>query len=394
MCANLLKREDGKLKKPGRVLAGMETQRKLRRKKFEIRFRDLIEDGIAADGLKAKTRPSKKLGIYELTGKGTGLLRIHFRIEGHGPKRLNTMDVYRAVRQSRHIQEGYVQELKKNDALLWKVGKENLIIAAESMNEKAVETAIGNLQEVYDSLKGLRVPKKKFSRKQLADAIKLLREALEDKRINMQKVNWACTKLVSFRVRYGNWRDEEIRKTSEYSKLREYALRKLRDDALLRNISNWVRYLGKEKRGFQMKTLWKRDLEFSDKLEVFTNGKKIDPEKFDKVAEELFAEGYNIRRLHRAQTALILKNQRIARREIKEYVILLRVKNPFYAAREMEKESDKYCQKAAEYLKAAAKLIERNVFNRAVYCFEKAAAEIRMEPKPQTSLDYPPQFRQ
>jgi len=389
MCANSLQG-----KNPGRVLAGMETQRKLRRKKFGIHFKDLIEDGIAADGSKAMTRPLKKLGIYEPLGKGTGLLRIHFRVEGHGPKRLNTMDAYRAVRQSRHIQEGYVEELKKNDALLWKVGKENLIIAAESMDEKAVKTAIGNLQVVYDSLKRFRVPVKKFSRGQLSDAIGLLREALEEKRINAQKVNWACTKLVSFRVRYGNWRDEEIRKTDEYSKLREYALRKLRDEALLGNISNWVRYLSMEKRGFRMKALWKRDLEFSDRLEPFANGRKIDSEKFDRVVEELYNAGYNIKRLHRAQTALILKDGGRARREIKEYVILLRVKNPLYAAREMEKESDGYCQKVADYLKTAAKLVQRNVFNRAVYCFEKAAAGIRRDPKPQTSLGYPPQFQQ
>ncbi len=389
MCANAL---DGK--KPGRVAAGMETQRKLKRKGFRPEFKDLVEEGIAPDGSKIRTRPMKKLGIYEPLGKKNGLLRIHFRVGGHGPKRINTMDVFRAVRQANHIQEGYLEEIRKNDAMLWRIGKENLIIAAESMDEKTIRGTIENLQEVFDSLKGLRVPEKKFSKKQLGDSIALLREALEEKRINMQKVNWACTKLFSFRIRYGNWRDREIVAISEYSKLRGYALRRMRDEWLLENISNWVRYLGEEKGGFRMKALWKRDLAFSDKLEYFANGKKIDSVNFDKVVEGLFTGGYNIRRLHRAQTALIIKDDRRARREIKEYVVLLRVRNPLYAAREMEKETDEYYQKAADYLKTALKLIERNVFHRAVYCFEKAAEEIKKGPKPQKSLDFPSQFRQ
>ena len=398
MCAKNLRE-----KKPGRVAAGMEMQRKLRRKKIRPEFKDLIVEGIASDGSKAMTRPDKKLGIYMPFGERFGILRIHFRIDGHGPKRVNTMDPYRAVRQSRHIPEKYISEIEKNDAMLWAIGKgnitiageatgektiENLQVAAEMMDGEKIEKAVKSLQKIHGSLKGLKVSKKKFSKAQLGTAIKLLNEALEEDPINVQKTIWACTKLFSFRTRYGDWRDREIAYTSAYSDLRGYALRRIRDELLLGYVSDWIRYLENENRGFQMRGLWTRDLAHSDKLEkLIHNGKKVSYGQLGEVTEEFYNDDYNIGKLQRAYTQLVLGNQRMGRRLIREYMLALQVRNPLYAAREMEKETDEYYQKAKKYLISAADLISKKVFSRAVKCLKIAADEIRL--KPQTSLHFP-----
>lgn len=386
MCAKTLRE-----KSPGRVAAGMETQRKLRRKKIQPRFKDLIVEGIASDGSKAMTRPLKKLGIYKPFGDRFGILRIHFRVDGRGPKRVNTMDPYRAVRQSKHIPEKYIDELKTNDTLLWKIGKENLVIAAESMDEKEMLNTVANLQKVHNSLKRLKVPKKKFSKAQLTTAIKLLNEALEENPINVQKTIWACTKLFSFRTRYGDWRDEEIINTSAYSELKGYALRKIRDELLLGYISDWIRYIEGENRNFEIKGLWSKDLKFSDRLErLVDNGKKVNPDTLGDMTREFYDAGYRLAKLNRAYEHTIWGNQRLAKRLIREYMLALRVRNPLYVAREMEKEEDGYYHKAKDYLTSAADLIRKNVFHRATVCFRDAAEEIKKRRlKPQTSLAFP-----
>jgi len=123
--------------------------------------------------------------------------------------------------------------------------------------------------------------------------------------------------------------------------------------------------------------------------------RKIKLEKVEKISEELFDVGYNINRMNRAQTALIVGNEKEAKKIMREYMLLLRVKNPLHAAREMEKETDGYYHKATEYFEEAAKLINKNVYDRAIYCLKKAGEEIKKRKlKPQTSLGFPSAFQE
>ena len=174
--------------------------------------------------------------------------------------------------------------------------------------------------------------------------------------------------------------------------MRSYALRKIRDELLVGYISDWVRYLEKENRGFQMRGLWIRDLEYSDKLEkLIEKSRKVNPEHLEDMMKEFYDAEYNIRKLNRAYEQLVWGNQRMGRRLIREYMLALRVRNPLYAAREMEKETDEYYQKAKKYLISAADLINKKVFARVVQCFRVAASEVKF--RPQTSLHFPSQSR-
>lgn len=386
MCATTRGRE--RQPDPRRSAGATEGWRKRKRRGFKPQFSGLFVEGIAGDGSKAMTKELGKLGIYK---KYSGVVSIHFRRNEKGPKTIVITDIYHAVRMTKHIEEGYLEELEKNDRILKSIAVENLKLAFGKKGRKDIGETMEKIREVLKSLRRIRIPKKVFSREQLKYALSYLEDAIKEKnKIDGRKVGMACAKLASFRKRYGEWRDREAIAISEYSKIRGYALRNLRDQWILYNISNWLRYLGKEKRGFQMKALWSRDLKFSDKLEkLLESGKKIKPEKLGEISEELYNKGYNKSKIDRAYTALIWKDEKGARRLIREYMLLLRVRNPLYAAREMENETDKYYEKAADYLKTAATLIQRNVFQRAVYCFEKAAEEVERKPKPQTSFDFP-----
>jgi len=383
MCASEQKKD------PKRSAAAMETWRRRRRAAVVPNFSGLIVEGIAGDGSKAMTKELGRLGIYR---KCDGILSIHFRRDRKGPKTAIVTDVYRAVRMTKHIEEGYLKELEKNDRVLKSISVENLKLAYGKKGGEEIRETIENIKCVLKSIRRIRVPKKTFSRDQLKYAISYLEDAIKEQdKIDGRKISMACAKLVSFRTRFGNWRDKEVVAIKEYSKIRGFALRGLRDAWILRNISNWTRYLEKEKRCFQMKALWLRDLKFSDKLEKLVESKrKISLEKVGEINRELYDAGYNKNRIDKAYTALIAGNEKEARKLLREYILLLRVRNPIYAAKEMENETDTYYIKAAEYLKTAATLISRNVFSRAVYCFEKAGEEIRNRGiKPQTSLTFP-----
>jgi hypothetical protein len=384
-------------KNPKRSAAAMEMWRKRKRAGFKPGFSGLIAEGIASDGSMAMTRETSRLGIYE---PYRGITRIHFRVAEKGPRKSVTTDVYHAVRMTKHIEESYIGELEKNDAILRSISIENLKLATGQKGREDIEKAIENIKAVLKSLTKIRTPKKTFSREQLKRAISYLEDAIKDRdRINGQKISIACTKLVSFRTRYGNWRDREIEAMKEYSRLRGYALRKMRDEWLLSNISNWVRYLGRERKGFQMKSLWLRDMNFSNKLEkLLENKKKMKLEALEKISEELYnagrkdGAGYNIRKMHRAQEALIAGDEKKARRLVREYMLLLRVRNPFYVAREMGNETDTYYHIASKKLKGAARTIENEAFNVAVERLDQAAEEIRRRvPTPQTSFGFPSQ---
>lgn len=392
MCATV--REEKKKPSPRRSAAAMEVWRKRRRAGVVPKFSGLQGEGIDKEGNRVLTRRLNSMGIYE---PYKGVVRVHFRRNGRGPKTIVITDVYHAVRMTKHIEEGYVKELDKNDRILKSISIENLKLARGGKNREGIEEAIRNIKIILKSLKGIRIPKKTFSREQLKYAISYLEDAIKDEdRIDGRKIGMACAKIVSFRTRYGNWRDREVIAIKEYSNLRGYGLRKLRDERVLFNVSNWMRYLNKEKKGFQMRALWLRDLKFSDELEkLVENKRKMKPEKLGEISKKLFDAGYNNKKIDRAYEALIWRDEKKARKLVKEYMLLLRVRNPLYIAREMEKETDKYYHKAAGYLKSAAKLIERKIFNRAVYCFEKAAEGITERgPKSQTSLNFPSQSQQ
>ncbi len=393
MCATTGSREQKK-PNPNRSAAASEVWRKRRRAGIVPRFGGLMVEGIAEDGSKAMTRDLGRLGVYK---KYSGVVSIHFRRKEKGPKTVVVTDIYHAVRMSKHIEKGYIGELDKNDKILKSIAVENLKLAYGKKGRTDIEEAIRNIKKVLKSIRGIRVPKKVFSREQAKAAISYLEDAVKEQdKIDGRKVGMACAKLVSFRKRYGEWRDNEVLAIKEYSRIRGCALRKLRDEWILFNIGNWVRYLGEEKRGFQMKALWVRDLKFSDNLEKLVESKKkIKLEKVEEISEELFNAGYNIKRMHRAQVVLIVGNRKEAKKIMREYMLLLRVKNPLYAAREMEKETDGYYHKATEYLEEAAKLINKNLYDRAIYCLKKAGEEIKKRKlKPQTSLGFPSAFQE
>ena len=389
MCANTIKG-----KSVGRMLAGSESHRKMKRKKIKPVFKDLTEEGKAADGTKAMTRPLGKLGISQPYGKRFGILKIRFRREEHKPKKTTLTDIFNGVRQSEHIPENYTKELSKNDAILWSIGIENLKTAAESMDGKTIGDAIENLRKVFKSLGRIKVEKKKFSRKQLEETIALLGKALEKEEIDTGRVNWACTKLMSFRTRFGNWRDKEIVYTSEYSKLRGYALRKLRDDVLLGYVEDWKRYLADKELKYKMKALWKKDLRLYDVLEELIANSVINRDKLREIFEKYDPEPmepkrrYNMNKLKNAYVELLSGNDEKAEKIIHEYARVIIVRNPLYAAKEMEKEEDEYYHKIAYNIREAAKKIIDKIPDAAVRFLEIAKKEIE-NPTLQKSLSFP-----
>jgi len=373
---------------PARVAGWMEGVRKRKRAAFKPEYKGLFEEGIDSKGNSVLTRRLNSLGVYE---PYTGLVKVCFRRKEGGPRTIVRTDVYRAVRMTKHIEENYEKELEKNDNILREVARRNVELARGGVDRDEIKRIIKNLKIVIDSLKGIKVPTKTFSKNQLIGAVRLLEESINTAdKIDMQKVTWACAKIVSFRTRYGNWRDKEIVMLRKYSELREYALRRLRDERLLENIARWVRYLEAEKRGFQMCSLWKRDMKFSEEITKVVDSKELSLEKINNLREALSAAGYKIRKIDRAYEALASNGARKAERELKDYAILLRVRNPFCIAEEMKKETDEYYYKAAAYLKTGAELIEKSVFDRAAYCFKEAAEEIkRRKAIPQMSLSFP-----
>jgi len=242
MCATTQNREQKK-PNPNRSAATSEVWRKKKRAGMVPRFGGLLTEGIAEDGSKVMTKDLGKLGVYK---KYSGVLSIHFRRNEKGPKTVVVTDIYHAVRMTKHIEEGYVEELDKNDKILKSIAVENLKLAHGKKGRKEIEEAIGNIKKVLKSIGRIRVPKKVFSREQAKYAISYLEDSIKDsENIDQQKVIWACTKLVSFRTRYGKWRDKEVIAMKEYSKIRGYALRNVRDRWILFNIGNWIKYLGK-----------------------------------------------------------------------------------------------------------------------------------------------------
>ncbi|NYZ76947.1 hypothetical protein H0O02_01375 [Candidatus Micrarchaeota archaeon] len=417
MCAEFQNSE--RKKHPGRVVGGMETWRRRKRAAIKPQFGGLEEEGIDREGNSIGTRSMEAMGIYE---PHRGTVTINFRRNGYGPRTVSTTDVYKSIRQTKHIEEWYIGELEKNDRTLQSIGTEVFRVRNNPDDRPAIEEAIGKMTEALKSLGKLRAEKKRLSLDELRWAVRNLQDAIKDEgRINGQKLADAFEKYVLFRKMFGPWRDTEVVHTKEYSKLRGYALRKLRDEWLLENTANWIRYLEKEKRGFPMKALWARDLEFSGKLEKLLEHQRIHPEELAEIKENLAEAGYRVRKLDDAEELLwkiedmkeilsaigyrarktdgeykqTAKRKKEARRQIKDYVLLLRVRNPLYAAEEMKKESDDYCQKAARHLDGAAILINRNRFDVAVERFRQAEDEIRKKgTTPQMSLGFPSQSQQ
>lgn len=131
-------------------------------------------------------------------------------------------------------------------------------------------------------------------------------------------------------------------------------------------------------------------MRFSDEITRFVDAKELSLEKINNLREALSAAGYKVRKIDRAYEALASNDAKKAEKELKDYAILLRVRNPFYVAEEMKKETDEYYHKAAAYLRTGAELIEKSVFDRAAYCFKEAAEEIKKRKIiPQMSLSFP-----
>ncbi|MFA5077465.1 MAG: hypothetical protein WC488_03490 [Candidatus Micrarchaeia archaeon] len=266
--------------------------------------------GKDAEGKFRITTVPEKLGIRKLGLLEPGVVEVDFYSvrEGRRAKRIVVTDLFRAVRMLKHVCDSAEAEFKKRDNILGEIENANARLAQnwKKLGESEYREIEGQVGKILDAISNDVAMSKKLGREKLEGAVKLLVEGKNEANLfnKHAKLAGACAKLVGFRNRYGRWRDWENSGVIGYNRLREWALRKERDEmvkARLRIISKEMKKDNYDK-GFAIRNLWMRDCMFvgriEDAVKVLRRGNGVDilaAERMRKLSEKLYLLGIHIK---------------------------------------------------------------------------------------------------
>lgn len=207
--------------------------------------------GRGRNGKPAQTKTLRKLGIEGPDGDGMVIMPFKradiAKLEGipveeadriikKGKEPRKTvkikLHILRAVRQEKHICDGYGKEIAATDTLLSALDALNIQLARMRKPPAAeIEAAISKLQAFKTDV----LSKKRSAVKKVASMGKLdkLIGKLEEIKGSSNPdfgLGTACRIFVAFRDRLGTWREEQVAGLAKYNSQKEYALRAVRDE--------------------------------------------------------------------------------------------------------------------------------------------------------------------
>jgi len=176
--------------------------------------------------------------VLTFTKEDAGRMQRDFRKGDRIPKKTVVVrtDIYHAVRLLKHIQGRHKAEIKMAEELFekinpahWDLYKERSTISQQKL-EAVQKRILGCIEEAskktggYKTLAGIR----------LAEVPKALEEMVAENGASTkeERVRRACNELAAFKLRYGEWRDDQIADIDMYEKVRNDGLRPERDRRL------------------------------------------------------------------------------------------------------------------------------------------------------------------
>lgn len=218
---------------------------------------------------------TKEPHVLKMAYPENGLVSIRFgmkfskrgssRIEGK-KARIETTDIYNAVRKARHVWEGYVGDIAKRDRLLRKTEMIHAHIKCrgKGYSDADFEKRVASLGRIFRSVKRYTSDLNEEGKARFAEARETLvaAEKTENRSVRMRLLYNACAKLVAFGNDFGVWRDEQAIYTKMFNQLRERTLRAERDARLLKLLCRWEKMLGGNL-GHAAMNVWKKDAQFA-----------------------------------------------------------------------------------------------------------------------------------
>lgn len=294
-------------------------------------------------------------------------------------------DIFRAVRGLKHVREGYENDFEKRDEILREVEKINSELAMNggNMAKGQLEQIENRLDKVLEEISPDMAAVKKLGRFKIEEIFEYLEPAKYLQRFEKQAmITAACSKLVAFRNRYGEWRDGQVARIMAYNKLRECSLRKERDNALVHLLNDWAGFI--EKYGYAAPKLWKRDAENAKRI---TGLIVLVKTGFPGAIARLVEIGQGLKGNWIENEAK--KELRLVYRELKKGSVenglwhlkraaeILEWNKPWRIADELEKTGEEYMEITIRRIRTALELLlEKNHVLRSVELFREAAQKI------------------
>ncbi|MEM4366893.1 MAG: hypothetical protein QW035_02060 [Candidatus Anstonellales archaeon] len=314
-----------------------------------------------------------------------GMVEIKFK-EWEEEKKA-VVSIAKGVRMLKHIGENYIKEFKKRDKVLKIAEKINAQLAenGESMGSKEIEAVKRDIDFILENTTLARSLSKQLANEKLEEVYKYLDE-MKDGTISIFRkralIAAACSKIVAFRNRFGNWRDKESSGIMAYNKLREYGLRQVRD-VMLKEVL--LLFEGKSKaQRYALLSLWERDKKHIDMLkEVEKKIRKEDPsskEELEQIRDSLKYKGteeYAKKKVISALYYLSNGNSSMALQRVAEACEIIESTKLWYIVKEIEKTKDSYMKEPIELIKNGLKILmgNRDVYRSSAE-FKKAAEKL------------------
>jgi hypothetical protein len=305
-----------------------------------------------------------------LVRMGTGLQKgwAGKRMVGGVPERKSTLDIFSAIRRAIHIQEelhlgratrdvaiDLVEEMNSN---LTKFGEWGSPLWLYSVKVEILKLS-KDLQETVN-------PLKQEAWEMLENAAKSVGKAAVETGDLFRKRNLisiACSKLASFRLRLGEWRDKQVEGMVIYNKIREHTLRAERDWRAWNALDRMAKLYSREDKKWAIFGRDQKDLRYAMRMEELASSSKRANTKVGLISELIEemeknrytwgGKGFSLEILKEAKNLYGAGKNEKARKALRRGKLILEMNKPEFIAEQLEK-AEEYMQPVAEKIREGA----------------------------------------
>lgn len=334
---------------------------------------------------------------------GTGLQKgwAGKRSIGGVPGQKSTLDIFSAVRRAIHIQE---------ELHLGRVDRDAAIEIVEGMNSNLnklgewgsplwLYSIKAKITKMSKALKESINPLNQEAWEMLEKAANAVGNASVETG-NFRKRNFistACTNLASFRLRLGEWRDEQVEGMIIYNKIREHTLRAERDWRVWRALDRMAKMYAHEEKKWEIFGRDQKDLRYATRMEELASSRKRVKTKTGLISgliEEMEkhkytwgGKGFRLEILREAKELYETGKNEKARKMLRRGKTVLEMNKARFIAEQLE-QAEEYMQPVAEKIGEGAGHLEqiptlprkgperKDALGAAVDCFKEALKEM------------------